>query len=267
MAVEFDGTTQYLKYVTFPPVTVGFTVGIWSRLPGGGAIARGLFSFANQALPDHYMSVYLSSAEQISIGGDGGVGGVAVAVTTSPGLPAWVFVVGRFISTTSRRISMLTSKGVFGTNSTTATLNPSGMDAMTLSGLVRSSGVTRFNNGAIAEFWMVSGDVGRSTGSDLTISEMSHLAYNGPFNNTLIRRDRILEYKGFRASPTGEGGAGDEYISGKYKLENIGGATLGPHVPLPYYHKRPDHSKLRFPGDFRFVTDTQTRLILRRQGV
>lgn len=165
-------------------------------------------------------------------------GGTDANANTTTAIPAaaWSFWVARFITSTNRRVHVIHSSGLVehGTNSTARA--PTSMDRMQL-GASAGSIVSNFWNGLLAEYWLANADIYASD-QNIDTPLLRQIACGGPFSVPRIR-ENLVEYKSLRL---GAADAVNECLYekfGKPNWENINGAGIGHHPPLPYWYETP----------------------------
>lgn len=238
MSASFVGaSTQYLQNSASSLVSTGypFTVGGWVNLSAVGAVARTIFSLSDTGTTNNYLLVQMTSSEQIQVtAAAGGTENSAIATGVTLVAGKWVFFLGRFISSGSRRITVLGQNGNISNNSTVTTRAPTGLDSLIIGANVTSGGAATPWDGLIGEIWYTNTDVqadGAVSKSDL----IWQLAYGGPFSVPHIAKD-IVEYRSLRSDAIG-GETDEVYVgAGKpfQKWVNVNGVTVGQHPSLLY---------------------------------
>src|SRR3990172_1125263 len=132
----------------------------------------------------------------------------------------WHFVVGRFIASANRILSVLMSNGRSEFSQNTTARAPSGLDLMTLGSLSTSNGTSTstatINNwdGRIGEFWYANSDI-KTNNANLTRDELVKLAYEGPFAFPHLAHS-IIEYRGFRKNLASDQDQSDDVYWGGF---------------------------------------------------
>ena len=155
----------------------------------------------------------------------------------------WAFLVGRFISATNRRLSVLDYNGAVSHVQNTTSSNPQLLDNMGLG--CRASGTkTLFFDGNIAEYWITDTDI-QPGGTQLLDTTLRQLAWGGPFSWPLVAKD-LVEYRGLvTAIESRSDRAGDVYFGkfGRLTWDNNNGVAIGAHCPLPYWYVKPGQTR------------------------
>lgn len=239
MAALFTAaSTQYL--VNSAPAITGypFCVGMWINLTAVNTVARTLFALSDTATTNHYLTLRMAANETMEIAASAGAT-EAVGITSAALTPgAWAFILGRFLSSTNRRMSVLHSTGQVELASNTTSRNPSGMDTMTLGALSTSGGISAPWDGLIGEFWLSNADIFYDTATNMG-EQTRQFAYGGPFSVATAVAN-IVEYRSMRAHET-RGDGSDLYFSRfpPSSWVNTNGATISYHPPLPYWYVKP----------------------------
>lgn len=219
-----------------PIVALPFCLGLWLNVTTIGA-GSGVFFLSDAGFANFFGVSLDATTGNLSISGQDGGGFDGVSITAQPA-PAgkWTFVLGRFISTTSRRLSVLFPDGSISHVQGTAAKAPAGANQMQLSANIAAC------DAAIAEFWLASTDM-QIDGAQTQEALMRQLAYGGPFSIPSVAAN-ILDYRSLRKHPTNEE-AGEVWSGGKGKQTwtNTNGAVIGPHPPLPYWYAKPGQNK------------------------
>jgi len=149
----------------------------------------------------------------------------------------WAYVVARFISATSRLMSVWQFNGSIANLANTTNDSPAGIDTMAL-GCLNHSAPANFFDGRIAEFWCTNTDI-QANGGTMQAPLLHQLARGGPFSVPHIAKN-IVEYRSFRKHPL-VGDAEDIHFgaSGVQNWTNTGAVTTAPHPPLPYWYRKP----------------------------
>lgn len=253
MAVQFVAASSQRIVNAAPPITtVPFTVGMLV-LPTTGADQSNYFSLTDTAGDVHYFAIgQVFASFVIAIRAGGSLATSAIA-TLSPN--QWHFLVGRFISSTNRRFSVLFPDGSISHAQNTSSNSPSGIDAMSL-GCNASATPFNFMTGSIGEFWITNTDI-QDDGTQLNDDLIRQLAYGGPFSVPHIASN-VIDYRSLRKHPTSDGDELGEVYDGAFGRQtwtNTGGATIGPHPPLPYWYRKPgQRRRYAFSGTDAILT-------------
>jgi len=243
MGLFFDGSAasdKLLNSVT-PITAITFSAGAWV-LKGALGTSRTWFSIHRASDDAHYFRLYNNASNvygiSVSAGSPNDSTGAVAAVAG-----AWAYVVGRWITSSNRRMAVLHPTGesehVQGTNVAT----PTSLAHMRLGGLRSSSGETAQWLGGIAEFWCANIDVVPGGGA-MPDAMLRQLAYGGPFSLPHLVPS-IMEYRSFRSALEHPGKPGETYWGGRgvQTWVNTDG-KLQTHPPLPYWNKPPPRQGL-----------------------
>lgn len=175
-----------------------------------------------------------------------------VSLTTAMGINTWNFFLGRFISATSRRLSVYhaqdTSAGLIEHGQATTSKAPTGLNSFGL-GLIETSAESAWLDGTLAECWITNTDI---VGSDIATPNdlVMQMAFGGPFSRPDVASS-VVEYIDLLnwIPPTQRTPDDDVYEKGRASGTDIpwrvGASSLssGPlltlHPPLPYWYRRP----------------------------
>lgn len=236
MSAQFLAASSQSLSVATPPITAyPFTVGAWIRPTTTGAIrtiwTAGLNTTNYYALFQWNTNQWNCQSSAAGVDADC-LGGTVTA-------NSWQFVIGRWISATNRRLSVINVAGTaaFAQNTTNQTNTISsefiGVDI---------SGATSFFSGNIAEFWKTNTDI-QADGAQLQDATLRQLAYGGPLSIPHIAAD-VVEYRSFRKSPTFDELPEIYYgAKGIQAWTNTNAVIVGEHPPLPYSFVRPGQNK------------------------
>lgn len=236
-------SNQYLSNAAPIVVAPPFTVGMWVNLTAVGNAARTLFALSDTGTTNNYTLLRMTSAELLSITARAG-GTEAGANVASGSIPAgrWSFVLGRFITTTARRCSFYiahgTGAGAVSHGSISSLRAATGIDTLTIGGLLTSGGLTEPWDGGIAEYWLTNDDVQPENAAtyDWLVRQ---LAWGGPFSVPYLARS-VVEYRSFRKYPSSDADDLSEvYYTARPTLVNNAGVTTYAHPPLPYWYRNP----------------------------
>lgn len=240
MAGAFNGASSHISNSSPPITTYPFTVGIWVYQSDTNS-GRTYFGLANNGALNNYF--YLGSASgpsfQLWAQSGGTSQGANVTTLTSS---TWNFVLGRFISATNRRISVVNANGAAGHAQGTTNITPSGVNSLSI-GRTPNSTPQFFHNGRLAEFWWADADI-QGDNAQTQDSLLRQLAFGGPFSVPDVVNS-IIEYHSLRSSLGSESDLGGESYYGKYGKQNWTRANtpLAAHCPLPYWYAKPPSIK------------------------
>lgn len=172
-----------------------FTVGCWASTE---ASAGTIVSFPDISASNVWFRLGVDATPAFYIGARAGGAGeqTAAAGTINTGSPAWHYVLGRFISSTNRRISCLHPDGSTSHAQSTTNRSTSGVNGIYVGGLYGSTGYTDLMTGAVGELWWASGDIqpdGGQTNDDM----LRTLAYRGPLVSRVLGELALRQYLGF----------------------------------------------------------------------
>jgi len=238
----FDGSTSYMVTGSPPLSASGYpiTFGAWicPTAFASGSIAA-IFQFTDTgATPPWRMDVRMGNTGLLTIFARDNT--TAASGTTSGTLTTgkFAFVVGRFISATNRRLSVLFPNGSVEHVQNTTNIVLSGLDALGI-GAVINAGLSPsdFFPGILSEIWYADADV-QADGAQLQDALLRQLAYMGPFSLPHFRKD-IVEYHALRAT-VAPGVTGREYYSrGAATAWTPTAVKTGIHPPLPAGYEAP----------------------------
>jgi hypothetical protein len=161
-------------------------------------------------------------------------GGTATAgtLTTSK----WHFVLGRFIASNNRRISVLHSDGSTAHAQNTTATGATGLNELTIG--ARRVGSALAFSGTLAEIWWANIDP-EPDGGQTSDALLKHLAFKGPFSYPPIAKN-IIDY-----IPMVDNLGTEEYSGpfGRQIWANTGSVILTNHPPLAQNYKRPWQSR------------------------
>lgn len=222
--------------ITAMPLSVGFWV-----YPTTTGTLRSFWSLCDTAGATNYLTLAQSSANswRLATTDDATPLGAGIGTVTAN---QWAYVVGRFISATNKRYSVLQYDGSIVQGQITTSDTPIGLDTMAL-GCLNHSTPTNFFDGLLAEFWWANIDV-QADGGVIQEHILRKLAYEGPYAFSHIQNN-LVEYHSFRGhlgSDTFENDSDDfAVIPLLESLVNTNGVTIGPHPPLLYQERRLPH--------------------------
>lgn len=235
-------SSQYLLNSTPAVLDYPLVVGMWC-IGVADATVRSTFALADTGTTTHYLRTGKQNTDVPYI--TAGAGGVenALSVTTAITTGQWYFYIGRFISSTNRRLAVRFQTGVVEQNSVATARAPLNMDAMSIGARV-SSATSAFWDGKIAEFWIANADIADSA-ADLPTALVHQLAFGGPFSVSSIAQN-IVEYHSLLDDvDSASYDMGHDYFTGAYPVwVNNAGVTVGDHPPLPYWYVKPAQRRL-----------------------
>lgn len=239
MAGNFTAaSTQYLSNSAPPVLDYPLTVAFWFNLAAVGTVSRSLWGLSDTATTNNYLRIRMGANEQVNIGAAAGGAASENAVATTLVPDTWNFLIARFISATSRRLSILFPTGAIASVNGTTSTAPTGMDRMTFGANQTSAGATDPWDGLIAEAWYTNTDI-QADGAAIQGDLMRQLAYGGPFSVPHIAAD-VLEYRSLRCGlASDQDNAEEVYAQARQTWSNVNGVTLGAHPPLPYWYEKP----------------------------
>lgn len=230
-----NATTSGLPSTGYP-----FSVGLWCRLTAVSNTVRILWGITDTGSTNNYLQIGMTSGELIAIYSAAGGAEASGTISTAINAGTWVYVVGRFISSTNRRIARILDTGAIGHGYNTTDHAPTGLDQLNLGRRNTSAGADRYWDGNIAEYWLANIDI-QGDGGQLDNSMLSTLAYDGPFSIPHVAAN-LLEYRALKKHITsGE----DDYFNvkiggaGQQTWTKVNTPTIGPHPPLRYSYRRP----------------------------
>ncbi len=240
MSANFASASSQKLLNSAPRVTtLPFSVGMWVS-PGQVAAAQTFWSLCDTAGTINFYDLRQNAGTSWILRTTDDVSPLTLTATVAPVVGTFVYMVGRFISSASRRFAFLNYTGAPTHLSNTVTDAPAGIDAMAL-GCLNHSTPGSFFDGQIAEFWITNSDI-QPDGAQLDNALLWQLAYNGPFSVPHIAKD-IVEYHSFRRDLSSNSFDNEEDqipVLGEI-LTNTNGVTLGPHPPLLYEGRRQPH--------------------------
>lgn len=177
MAVAFDGTSQYLQIAAPAVTTLPFTIGFWLYV--GSEDYKNLWSMG-AASADPAWEIWHDPWNNLRLdywSGSANQGEVLATI----GYNEWMYVVGRFISPTNRRLSVLRANGNINHSNSTGSVSPTTLARMTLGAYWSNGSASGFFTGRMAEFWFADADV-QPDGAQLDNSMLHQLARRGPLS-------------------------------------------------------------------------------------
>lgn len=233
-------SSQYLLNSSPPVTAYPITVGMWVNMLSVSAVLNTLVSFVDTGSTTNFFRLDISSTEVPQIGYSDTASGFSAANGSAMTAGTWHFLLGRFISTSTARLSQLTPAGNIVNAATSATRTPAGIDSISI-GRNQTSSPDTPCDALIAEFWYTNIDVqpdGGVSNGDL----VRQLAYGGPFSMPHVAAS-LIEYRSFRKSLASDSDESAECYQGSATGQQIwtnnNGATVGPHPPLPYWYQSP----------------------------
>lgn len=250
MSASFvSASSQSLSQTTVPITAVPFTVGMWVR-PTTTGVTKRFWSLCST-------SAALFTTPKFDIGQTGGdtwfievAEDIVAPNTDNPAVGTvtanvWAFVLGRFITSTNRRLSVLQFDGSSAHVQGTLSLTPGGpVDVMTVGAL--NTGISSsFFEGQLGEFWYTNTDI-QADGAQTQESLLRQLAYGGPFSVPHIAKN-IVEYRSLRKAVSSDRDDESEVYFrgpfGKRTWTNVGSTTVSHHPPLPYWYVKPEQNE------------------------
>lgn len=173
-------------------LTLPFTVGMWVN-PATSGTGRGHWSYG--AANGWQLSMTSANAWAIDVV-NGGTTTSGTTGATTVGL--WTYIVGRFISINSRRLSIYQANGATSSAVETTSINPGLVSPVHSigTGLGGTNGAAA--NGSVAEFFLANVDI-QPDGAALLTQTIINLALNGPFSIPSIAQN-IMDYRSLRNS-------------------------------------------------------------------
>lgn len=237
-------SSQYLSNAAAPIVSTlyPFSLGLWVNVNSIGA--EHVFWNVNSGGANNSATMSCTAANtwllEATIVSD-------VDITTGTvAAGKWFYVVGRYISATNRRISVLDPSGSAShAQSTTSTVLTT-LVRMNIGAFQNTGAASTFFDGYLAEFWYANADI-QPDGAQLQDATLRQLAYYGPFSIPSIGQN-LLEYRSFYSSQGSETNKPEEVYSGGRDAQawvNNAGVKIGLHPPLCSGYVRPtDISRL-----------------------
>lgn len=250
MSIFFRGSDGDVPVTTSMLVTAApFTVAMWIRPTDTSGEDRFFWALRNSAEFDlEQFSLGISNSEtwRLQVVGDSEEES-GLADFGSASLNQWHFVLGRFISSTNCRASVLEYDGTISHAQVTDGIVPSGINEECLGGLPVGGAGDQCLEGCIAEYWITNADI-QPGGGQLQETLLRRLAHGGPFSVPHIAKD-ILEYRSFRGWTSQTrlitGGLADNYWGRAPRtwLTDSSFPPGGENPPLPYWYRRPGQRK------------------------
>lgn len=242
MSAQFLATSsQILRNSSPPVVNVPFTIGMWVRptlVDSNFHNIHGLYNSGTAMVANLYIDNVNNFIYEFNDGaGAAGPLTVAAAVANT----GYFFLI-RAITTTNRRVSVLSDKGVVTNVQSTTSVTLPAINRETFGAYDGSGGPTDWFTGQVAEFWKTNTDI-QADGAQLQDATLRQLAYGGPFSVPHIGAS-IIEYRSFRKTPTYDELPEVYYgAKGIQTWANTNTVTTGEHTPLPYWFVRPGQNK------------------------
>lgn len=224
---------------TAPPITTyPFTVGVWA-FTNGVTSGQTFFGLANNSGSNNYFYLGTAAGNNYQMFAQSGGTSGSTNVTTLAAT-VWSFCLARFISATSRRLSVLDATGRVSHGQNTTSVTPSGPNAVSL-GRTPLSTPSFALGGRLAEFWWTDTDV-QADGAQTQDALVRQLAFGGPFSVSHVAA-RLIEYHAMLSHPVSDR-VGEVY-HGKFGRQAWvnNGAILAPHCPLPYWYAKPGQTR------------------------
>lgn len=216
-------------------VITGFpcSMGMWVYPTTTGA--QKCFAMVGGSSSTDFLQLSQSAANAWEIGG---ATTISLSLVSAGVVTAnqWAYVVGRWISATNRRLSVLQFDGstAFAQDTVSrATVPPGNINI----GRRHGNGIDIWFSGLVAEFWVTNSDI-QADGAQLQDSTLRQLARDGPFSVPHILKD-IVDYRSLRYAMGSDQDIQPDYYlgnKGRQTWTNINGVTRGVHPPL----SRPD---------------------------
>lgn len=235
-------SSQRLVNSTPPLITYPFTVGLWVFSDAATATFWSLAAVANTT---HFFSLAWTAGAPGNTSINAAAGGAAsVGQQSTPQVPPsrWVFIVGRFISATNRRlgymlVSTLNVPLIAHASNTTST---SPVVDTGYIGCRGGSTPSLFLNGMVAEYWMTDTDI-QPDGLQLSDQTVRHLARRGPFSIPHIG-SRVVDYRSFRNAVSSDQDCAPDYFNGsdgRQNWVNVNGVIRGANMAYGENYQRP----------------------------
>lgn len=237
MAALFTAaSSQYLVNTTIPTAVTPFSVGFWAYINSttSGLGARKMFASSAAAVGDFIGQTNFSGTWQISPNsGAPTTGGVQTA-------NQWAYFVGRFITATNRKLSVLQFDGSIATitNTTNNAITP---DRWALGAAHSSGSTSEYFDGRISGYWATNIDI-QADAADLNNDTLRQLAYCGPFSIPHVAAN-LIDY---REMDQPIGSDTDMFPTaympfGQRTWTNSNGVTRAEHPPLRPDYKLPNN--------------------------
>lgn len=243
-------TGNYITNSAVPVVTTGYplSVGAWIMIDTTGT--EYFFGVADPATTNQYFRFGVNGVGN-TVSASVAAGGTANSATTATGITtgAWAYVVGRYISSTNRRVTFYDSAtgSIVHANSATSRA-PTGFTKMGI-GVLPISSISNEFKGKIAEFWWSQTDI-QPDGGQLDNTMILQLAQRGPFSVPHIGGS-LKEYHSFRKGLVSDSFEPDE-VAAAGNLQTwviTGSPTVGPTVP----YLQPNYARPRNQSRFVIV--------------
>lgn len=234
-----SSSSQRLERTSPPVIAMPFSVGAWV-MPTGLGSTRRFWSLCNGGGTDEWSLGHASGNQwALFCSAGGSTSPINIGTATSG---RWAFVLGRMISATNRRLSVLNFDGSIVTGQATTSRSPSPITREAI-GCQNASTPAQFWAGSVAEYWIAAADV---QGDNAVIQNalLWQLALGGPLSVRHVARF-LVEYRSVRRHPVALDLAEDWWSKARPAWSNTNGVTVGPHVPLPYWYAKP--SQYRMP--------------------
>lgn len=203
------------------PFTANTQVTMWSLQPTSGT--ADLFTLFKSSAGAWALNATRSTSTNASI---------ASAVTAN----AWQFVLGRFIASGNRRLSVIKSDGGAVHAQDTTGKSPANL----VKEEIGAASNANFYDGIIAEYWKTSTDI-QADGGQIDEGLLRTIAYRGPFAAPHVAKD-IVEYRSFRQGLSSDEDEIGEVYHGSFGRQtwakvqgaspDLGPPFVGAHPPL-----------------------------------
>jgi hypothetical protein len=251
-ALFTSASSQRLVNSAPPLITYPFTVGLWVFTPTGATFTP--WSLAAVANTTHFFSLsWTTGAPGVTSINAAAGGATAAGSTSTPQIPTsrWVFMIGRFINATNRRLAFMI------TGSLNVPLINHGSNVTSTSPVVDTGYIgcrggstpSLFHNGLVAEYWMTDTDI-QPDGLQLSNETVRHLARRGPFSLPHIA-SRVIDYRSFRTAVSSNEDCAPDYFvgsKGRQNWVNVNGVIRGVDMPYGENYQRPGDYTI--PGVF-----------------
>ena len=246
MSLAFTaGSSTGMSYPAAWTLALPFTVGMWVY-PTTTGTQRYIYNQAdNVSITDGRLGLLQDTADVWGIEAfDGTTEDIATAGTVVAN--QWTFLIGRFISSSNRRLSVQPFSGTPVHAQGTTAITPGGSLVTYLANTQIDGTPSSFFSGYIAEVWFVRADI-QADGAQLQNTTLWQLAFGGPLSMPHIAKD-LFSYQSFSLGPSVTNTKGytnsENYIPKGDFVWNISTAvTTAPHPPLPYWYVKPGQNK------------------------
>ena len=188
-------SSEGITNTTFGGITPAypFTVGGWF-MPLTTADGCFIWNAVNSANTTLFWGLFMNAAATVVTLYSGSVNLLSVNALTNG---QWYYLIGRFISATNRRMTLLEPDlhAIEEVQSTTSN-TPGAFNNEAIGSLPASSAL--FSTGIVAEMWRTNTDI-QPDGAALLVPTLLQLAYRGPYSISSISQN-LVWYKSFRQS-------------------------------------------------------------------